>query len=83
MNEYIAMEIGTWIVFAIVISIFILILIWLFIRSAIKSGVEGAINSEWYSQIIRNETKEAILDAMVEAGLADEIKVEQSFKQPE
>ena len=75
MNEilaFISAEIGA----IIVLTIVAIILKWLFIRSAIKSGVEGAINSSWFQQIIRNEAKVAILDAMIESGLADETKIE-------
>lgn len=83
MNDALMLTIETYLGIAIIIFIIALILIWLFLRSAIKSGVEGAIISDWYKQIIRNETKEAILDAMIETGLAEEIITNQSFKKPE
>ncbi len=43
MEKIIAMEIGTWLIFIIIISIFILILIWCYIKSAVKTGTKEAI----------------------------------------
>lgn len=56
----------------ILFSIIGIVLNWLFIRSAVSSGVRSAITSDDFRQLIHYETKEAILDAMIETGLADE-----------
>ena len=79
MNEIISFfsaYIGIIILFEI-IKIFV---VWFFVRSAVKSGTEAAIASKTFSDTIRLETKEAILDAMIDTGLAEEIKLENLFK---
>lgn len=74
MNEilaFISAEIGA----IIVLTIVAIIIKWLFIRSAIKSGVEGAINSSWFQQIIRTEAKEAMIDTLYETGIINDIEM--------
>lgn len=84
MNDALMLTIETYLGFAIIIFIIALILIWLFLRSAIKSGVEGAIISDWYKQIIYNETKTAILDALEKSNIkkTKENLFEQSENKP-
>lgn len=56
MSKLITMEIGTWLLFIIVITILVLILIWQYIKSAVKAGAKEAIEETLKIQKLTENT---------------------------